>query len=650
MRIESTNPIVWRPAAETVAGSNLGRFMSLHGAANLGDLQRRSLDDPDWFWNAVIADLDIRFFEPYTNVLDVSRGVQWPHWCVGGGLNIAYNCIDKRANDLRPAIKWEGEDGARRELTYQQLAEDVNHAANGLRQLGIHRGDVVAIVMPMLPETAVAFFAIAKIGAVILPLFSGYGAEAIAARLNDAGAVCVVTCDGFWRRGRAIPLKSTVDAAVDRSPSVSRVIVVARGGMDCGWRPDRDVWWSDVVHDQPLECECERTRAEDPVMLIYTSGTTGRPKGTVHTHCGFPLKAAQDLSHAFDLKPQDTIFWITDLGWMMGPWELFGAALIGACVALYEGAVDYPEPQRLWRIVERHEATVLGVSPTLVRLLMRHGDADVGAASSTLRVLGSTGEPWDMKSWWWYFEQVGRSETPVINYAGGTEVSGGILGGNVISPIKPCAFAAPLPGIAADVVDDRGMSGVIPVGELVIRRPWIGMTRGFWRDPERYLQTYWSGVPDVWTHGDWAFVDPDGFWYLLGRSDDVVKVAGKRIGPAEVESVLTRHPQVAEAAVIGVPDDVKGSAIVCFCVLAGASAVSRDTLRELVVAAFGRSLTPKSIEYVDDLPKTRNGKVMRRVIRSAFLGTHEGDVSALENPDAVSRIRALGVSRALTSD
>ena len=377
-------------------------------------------------------------------------------------------------------------------------------------------------------------------------------------------------------------------------------------------------------------------------MLIYTSGTTGRPKGTVHTHCGFPIKAAQDLSHAFDLKPQDTIFWVSDLGWMMGPWMLTGAATIGATVVLYDGAVDHPGPERLWNIVARHDVSVLGVSPTLVRLLMRYKPPVTASQGSRLRVLGSTGEPWDDKSWRWYFENVGGSRLPVINYSGGTEISGGILGGNVLTPLKPCAFSGPLPGMDVDVVDENGDPVRDRVGELVIRKPWIGMSRGFWNDRDRYLEAYWKKIPGVWVHGDWAMVAEDGYWYITGRSDDTIKVAGKRIGPAEIESVLVQHPGVLEAAVIGVPDELKGQVLVCFCVTAEDVPFDRNSLRELLIAAFGRSLQPRAIHSVPELPRTRNGKVMRRIIRSAFLGEAEGDVSSLENPGAVAAIRALG--------
>ena len=624
-----------------IAASNLARFMAVFGAQDLEDLQRRSTEDPEWFWHAVIVDLDIRFYEPYSKVLDMSAGIQWPKWCVDGRLNIIHNCIDKRRDDDRPAIKWEGEDGSTLELSYRQLAQEVNRFANALRRLGVKKGDVVALFMPMLPETAIAMFAIAKIGGIVLPLFSGYGADALATRLVDSEAICLITCDGYQRRGRTIEMKKTADDAVERSPSVRHVVVVRRCGVTVGWRGERDRWWKEIVASESLECDSEQTAAEDSLMLIYTSGTTGRPKGTLHTHCGFPIKAAQDLSHGFDLKAQDTIFWVTDIGWMMGPWELFGATIIGATVVLYDGAFDYPDPERIWNLVKRHRVSVLGVSPTLIRLLMRHADRAVDLQNSALRILGSTGETWDLKSWRWFFEKVGGSCLPIINYSGGTEISGGILSGNVLTPMKPCAFAGPLPGMAADVVDESGTSVRNQVGELVIRGPWIGMSRGFWKDPERYLQTYWSKIKDVWVHGDWAAVDTQGFWYITGRSDDTIKVAGKRVGPAEVESLLVQHPGVVEAAVIGIPDELKGQAIVCFCVTS--TDIREESLTDLVVGAFGRSLRPLAINYVEELPRTRNGKVMRRVIRAAFLGEEEGDTSALENPNSVPPIRTLGI-------
>ena len=359
-------------------------------------------------------------------------------------------------------------------------------------------------------------------------------------------------------------------------------------------------------------------------MVIYTSGTTGKPKGAVHTHCGFPIKAAKDMALGLDLRREDTLYWMTDMGWMMGPWEVFGTLLLGATVLFYDGAPDYPGVDRLWQLVERHGVTALGVSPTLIRTLMQFGDEPPGRHDlSTLRLMASTGEPWNPAPWLWLFNTVGRGRCPIINYSGGTEISGGIVMGNVMLPLKPCAFSGPVPGMAADVVDDAGHSVRGAVGELVIREPWIGMTRGFWKDPERYLETYWSRFPDVWVHGDWAAVDADGLWYILGRSDDTIKVAGKRLGPAEVETVLVHHPAVVEAGAIGVPDELKGQALVVFCVLTPGAEPSdklASELRGLIVEEMGKPLAPKALYFVPDLPKTRNAKVMRRVLRAALPG------------------------------
>jgi acetyl-CoA synthetase len=460
-------------------------------------------------------------------------------------------------------------------------------------------------------------------------------------------------------------MKATADQAVAMTPTVQHVIVVSRVGVETSMA-GRDCRWSDLVGSESNVCEPVRTGADEPMMIIYTSGTTGRPKGAVHTHCGFPIKSAQDMLHCFDVQPNETMYWVSDMGWMMGPWEVAGMTLLGGTMVLYDGALDYPGPDRLWSIVERHRVNILGVSPTLIRSLMRHGEDPVRRHDlSSLRILGSTGEPWNPEPWRWFFAVVGGGKLPIINYSGGTEVSGGLVGGNVITPLKPAAFAGPPPGIAADVVDDQGRPVRNQVGELVVTQPWIGMTRGFWNDEERYLQTYWARFPDIWLHGDWAAIDDDGLWYILGRSDDTIKIAGKRLGPAEVESVLVDDPAVLEAAAIGVPDELKGQALVCFCVLRPGNDVEAglhpsttargalsevegqtrpalvDRLKALVASRLGKPLRPEAILFVRDLPKTRNAKVMRRVIRSAYLGEAPGDLSSLENPQAVEEIRRL---------
>jgi acetyl-CoA synthetase len=638
--------VVWRPSAEIIARSRLRKFMDRHGIGSLEELQRRSTEEIEWFWSAVLEELEIEFYQPYERILDTSRGIAWARWCCGGKMNIVHNCLDKWSATpvaLREAVRWEGENGDTRALTYEELNRHVCRLANTLRALGMRKGDAVAIFMPMMPESVAALFAVAKLGGIALPLFSGYGAAALAGRLRDSEARFLLTVDGFYRRGQSVLLKPAADEAVASSPSVERVLVLRRLGTPVPWSPGRDRWWHEETARHGDQAETVRTDAEDPLMILYTSGTTGRPKGALHTHCGFPIKAAQDLLFGFDLRREDVLYWVTDMGWMMGPWEVFGATLIGATMVLYEGALDFPGPDRLWSLVERHRVSILGISPTLIRSLMRHGAGPAEKHDlASLRILGSTGEPWNPDPWLWFFHTAGRGRLPIINYSGGTETSGGLVTGNVLTPLKPCAFSGAVPGIAADVVDEEGRSVRGEVGELVVRKPWIGMTRGFWKDPDRYFEAYWSRFPDVWVHGDWAAVDEDGLWYILGRSDDTIKIAGKRLGPAEVESVLVGHPAVSEAAAIGVPDPIKGQALVCFCVLKPGSEASeklREELSHRVAEQLGKPLKPDVVKFLDDLPKTRNAKIMRRIIRAAYLNQEPGDLSALENPRSVESVR-----------
>ncbi len=639
-------PIVWEPNPQWIADSNLQAFMDRHGIASYEELLRRSTADLDWFWRAVLDDLDIQFYTPYTQVVDLSRGIQFPRWCVGGKLNIVHNCLDKwqgTEREAQVALRYEGEEGQVRTLTYGELYREVCRCANALRALGLGKGDAIGLYMPMTPEIAIALLAIVKIGGIVLPLFSGYGPGAIVTRLNDAAAQAVFTADGFFRRGRTVAMKPTLDRALAEVPTVRHVIVARRAGLEVPWTRGRDHWWHELIPGQPHTAETERTDAEDVLMVIYTSGTTGRPKGAVHTHCGFPVKGAQDMRQPMDLKPGQVMYWMTDMGWMMGPWLVFGTLLNGATMLLYDGAPDYPEVDRVWALCERHGVHILGLSPVLVRALRPHGVAPLRDHDlSGLRAVGSTGSPWDPESWMWLFEHVLERRKPILNYTGGTEISGGILCGNFFRPLRPAAFSGPIPGMAADVVDEQGRSVRGEVGELVVRGPWIGMTRGFWRDPERYLETYWSRFPGVWVHGDFAAVDRDGLWYLLGRSDDTIKVAGKRLGPAEVESIVNAHPDVTESAAIGVPHPVKDNEVVVFVVLRPGVAPSealRRALEEQVVARLGKPLKPREVKFVRALPKTRNAKVMRRVIRAAYLGEPLGDVSSLEDPGTVDAIR-----------
>ncbi len=639
--------VVWTPDPDVVADSNLRRFIDRHDLADLSALRTRAASDVAWFWEAVLDDLDIEFYDPYDQIVDLSGGIERPAWCVNGSMNIVHNLLDKwqgtPAED-RTALRWEGEDGATRTLTYGELHRRVCRCANALRDLGLGRGDRIGLFMPMTPEIVIAFLAIAKIGGVLLPLFSGYGVGALVTRLQGAEADALFTADGFARRGRPIDMKETADEAVAQCPTVEHVIVHRHLGRDdTPMTTGRDRFWADFVAGHDPEAHTAHTGADDPVMVIYTSGTTGPPKGTVHTHCGFPIKGAQDMYHPMDLKPGETMYWMSDMGWMMGPWLVFGTLTVGATMVLYDGAPDHPDAGRLWQLVDDHEVTHLGVSPTLIRALKTHGDAPVRASDrSSLRAIGSTGSPWDPESWSWCFETVLDGEKPILNYSGGTEIAGGILCGNFLEPLKPAAFSGPVPGMDADVVDEDGTPVREEVGELVLRAPWIGMTRGFWGDDDRYHDAYWDRLDDVWVHGDFAAVDEDGLWYILGRSDDTINVAGKRLGPAEIEALLNAHGAVAESAAIGVPHDVKGSEIVAFVVLEpdhDETAALREELMQGVVDEMGKPLKPREIRFADALPKTRNAKVMRRVIRAAYLGEELGDTSSLEDPGTVDAIQ-----------
>jgi acetyl-CoA synthetase len=585
--------VSWRPSPEYVDGSNLRRFMDRHALATYDDLLRWATEDVARFWDAVSTDLNLEWYTPYQSVLDLSRGIEWPRWWTGGQFNYVHNALDKHAaspHKEKLAIVYEGEAGQVTHLTYAQLYAEVNRCANALRKLGIGKGDRVGLFLPMVPEVVIAQLALGKLGAIYTPIFSGFGADAVAARLQDCSARLLITCDGFSRRGKLVEAKEVADAAVAQSPTIEHVLVVRRADRgDTPFKPGRDLWWHDTVPPESDEFETLRTDPEDPYLIIYTSGTTGRPKGILHVHGGFPIKGTQDMAHLFDVRPSDRVLWLTDMGWMMGPWLIGGSLMLGATAVIYDGTPDYPNPDRVWDMVERHRVSVLGIAPTAIRALMRAGDDWVTRHDlSSLRVLGSSGEPWNPGPWRWFQSLVGGGQCPIINYSGGTEISGGIVGCTVVTPQKPTSFSGPVPGMDADVVDDQGRPVRGAVGELVVRQAWPGMSRGFWQEPERYLETYWSRLPGVWVHGDWALIDDEGYWYILGRSDDTIKVAGKRLGPAEVESAAVSHPGVSEAAAIGVPDPLKGEKVVVFCV-ARPGYASVETLAEEVAAVVGQA-------------------------------------------------------------
>jgi acetyl-CoA synthetase len=641
--------VVWRPDSELLRTSNVARFMAAEHLESFERLVARSIDEPEWFWDAVVRFCDFDFATPYAHVLDVSDGIPFAKWFTGATGNLARTCIDRRADDpataREHAVVWEGEEGAVRELSYAELRSLTDRIANGLAARGVGPGDAVGLFLPMVPETVAALFAVAKLGALFLPIFSGYGADAVAIRLEDANAVALVTADGFLRRGRTVAMKETADAAVAQVPTVHTVVVVPRMRRDdVPMTAGRDVMLDDLVAGAADRFDAALVPSEHPLFVAYTSGTTGRPKGAVHVHAGFGVKIIEEVVFQMDLRPGERLFWLTDIGWIMGQWEIVGTLGGGGTVVLYDGAPDHPGPDRLWELVARHGVAILGVSPTLVRALMAHGDAPVRAHDlSRLRILASTGEPWNEAPWRWYFDVVGGGRCPVINISGGTEVGACFLSPHVVQPLSPCSLGGPALGMAVDVFDESGRSVRGEVGELVCTKPWPGMTRGLWHDRERYLETYWSRWPDVWWHGDFASVSEDGQWFLHGRSDDTIKVAGKRLGPAEVETVLVADPAVLEAAAVGVPDDVKGEALWVFVVPAPGVAVDgelRERLRALVAEHLGPAFRPQQVRITTALPKTRSAKVLRRAIRAVASGAPPGDLSGLEDPAALDAIAA----------
>ncbi|MHA4849724.1 AMP-binding protein [Rhodococcus sp. MSC1_016] len=598
-------------------------------AAAVAELGRRAVADPEWFWREALADLDVAFSVPFDRVLDESEGKEFPRWFPGGRINVAeLAALRHSRGDLagKTAVVYEGDGGARRTLTFAELAAEVSRFAAHLAGLGVRRGDRVVLFMPVVPEAAVAFLAIAMIGAVAVPTFSGYAPDALATRLQDSDAVLLVTADGTTRRDKVVEMKATADAALAQAPTVRSVVVVRHLGTDVPMQEGRDVYYDELAAD-PEPVPTAETESNDPLAIVYTSGTTGRPKGIVHSHGGFAAKTAVDFAYGFDVHADDVVSWITDLGWLVGPMLMTGPLQLGATIVMIEGLPTHPTPNRMWEIVNRNGVTVQGIAPTAARALKAAGDGSA-PAMPTLKTFVSTGEAWDEPTWWWLFDEVGGRERAIVNYSGGTEVGGGILVGYPFLPAAPAAFTGPLPGVDAAVLDDDGKPVVGQIGELAVLNTFPGMTHAFWQDRNRYLDTYWSRWDGVWVHGDLASVDDAGMWRIHGRSDDTIKLSGRRVGPAEIEAALLRDNRITEVAVIGVPDEMRGQRAVAFAVLR-ADGVDNEDLQATALANAGKSFAPE-VYAVPTLPKTKNGKIMRRAIRSRFIGAPIGDMSSLD--------------------
>jgi len=656
---EGIDEVVYEPQQEFVERSNVYQFMQTYGIDGFEELHERTVRETegvdasglDWFWDEIVDHLGLEFYEDYDQVRDASDGPQFTDWYVGGRLNIAHNTVDRHASPDSPtrnrvACIWEGEPGDVREVTYHELHRQTNKVANALEERGIETGDTVGLYMPMVPEVISILYGCFKVGAIAVPIFSGFGVDATATRIADAECSVLFTGDGFYRRGSKIRLKESADEAIAQAGHVEHTIVYDRlgSGDALPWEEPRDEWWADAVESQDDSYETKSLPSQQESMLLYSSGTTGKPKGIVHSHAGGLVQPAKEIYFAMDHKPSDRFFWVSDIGWMMGPWTLIGNHAFGGTVFIYEGAPDHPDPDRFWEMIDRHGLTVFGISPTAIRALQKEGDEWLeGHDLSTLRVLGSTGEPWDPESWLWFHDRVGRGEAPIMNISGGTEIFGCFLQPLPIHSLKPGTLGGPALGMDVDIVDANGESvaDAHERGYLVAKSSCPSMTRSLWGGDERYLNEYWSRFEDMWDHGDWAQKDQDGFWFLHGRADDVLNVAGRKVGPAEVEGALIEHEAVNAAATIGAPDDTTGTAVVAYVILEPGYEESenlREELHQQVGEKLGKPFRPREVLFVDEFPKTQSGKIVRRIIQGVYTDEDLGDLSSIENPETIDEI------------
>ncbi len=643
--------IIWKPTKEYVLGSHIKGFMDHWEIKTHQALYEKSINDIKWFWPAAMDYLGVQWHRRYDTVLDLngSRSFERTRWFIGGKLSMAYHCLDRHAMNPyaanRLAFVWEAEDGRVEKWTYLELYKAANQCANALRTLGVRRGVTVGFYMPMIPELLVAFWACMKLGAPLIPIFSGFGAKPLAVRLADAKARVLLTADVGFYKARAIPLKATCDEAAKGAPSLRHILVVRRQeDPRMSWTPGRDIWWHDLVPKQSQVFKTVVLDAEDLAMILYSSGTTGKPKGTLHRVAGVFSQVVKELGFHFDVKPDSRFYWITNIGWMMGPWQVMGVQHFGGCYLIYEGNPLYPNHERVLDMVTRHGLTHLGLSPTYARSLRTKGEDWITKYDlSSLKFLGSTGEPFDQETYMWVFQHLGQGRMPIINISGGTEMCGCLVSPSPLTPLKPCSVGTHGLGMAIGIADDEGKLIDVGKGHLVLLKPAPSLTRGFLGDWQRYIDTYfsWKQNPNVWYHGDYIKRDQEGQLTLHGRSDDTINVAGVRTGAGEIEDALMDHEAVRESAVIGVPDDLKGSAIVCFVILRSRYEPSdqlRTDITQHVARIMGKNLRPRAVEIVPDLPRTRSMKIVRRAIQKKYLGEDPGDLASVENPAALDYI------------
>ncbi len=630
--------IIWQPSKELIENSKLTKFIQHCKLKNYDELEKKSFSDPGWLWDSVIKFSDLKFYKPYSKILDDSKGIPWTRWCIEGKTNIVLNCIDRHKDKKffkNTFIYAEREDGKESSITYEEFEKQISKVGNTLKINGFKKGDVIALYMPQFIETYIAYFAILKIGCVVLPLFSGYGSKAVIERLNIAKAKGIFTVEKTFRKAKEIRMFDQIKNELDQVISLEKIFLLGKekGKKIFNWENFQNV--SDNL-------KTEETDAEDPAIIHFTSGTTGKPKGCVYTHIGLVAKMSFDEGVLADFRQTDIHLCMADMGWMVGSKSATIASAHGAQMVIAEGVPDFPDEVRFWKLIEKYKVSWTELSPALIRAQMIKNeklfkDLDL----SSLRMICTGGEPWTEKPWKWLFQVIGKSKVPIMNSAGGTEVSGSILHCCLHRPFKVGSFNAPIPGMSADILNLDGQKvSTNEMGELVMRKSSIGLTKSLWNDDKRYIDNYWSVIKDYWVHGDLASRDADGHWYLHGRSDDTIKVSGKRIGPSELESVIVKSGKTKEVAAVGIPDENKGSKIILFIVPAENNDQKESFFEDLVIKDLGKSFKPDKVIFVKDLPKTRNMKIMRRVIKSCLANQDPGDLSTLLNPESIEEIRS----------
>jgi len=619
--------------------------MKKHNITSLDELSIKSKNNLEWFWESVDKDIGIIWDEPYTKTLDMSNGIAWSKWFVNGKTNIYKSSVEKFAKQTPNKIAYHfiSENGIETKLSYFELDSKVSKLANGLKSLGIKKGDIIAIYLPMIAEAIVSILAAAKIGAIQTIIFSGYSSESLQIRLQDCHAKILLTSDGFNRKGKSVSQKTTIESAIIDT-DIEKIIMVSYMGIDQYKKSKKIQFYDELISTQSDSCDTEIMDSEDPLFILYTSGTTGKPKGVIHTHGGFSVFAGHQASYLVDIHQNDTLFWPADVGWITGlVWNVYGLLIMGASAIIYDGALDYPTEDRIWQILSKHKATIFGISPTAVRLFKKNNTQPLKKYSlDKLRNIPTTGEPLDEDSWWWLFEKVGNKKIPIMNLSGGTEIGGAMLSVFPGMKLKPSTVGIPVPGMNLDIVDDDGNSVREKNGYLVIKSPWPAMTRGLLHDDDRYIKTYWSRFENIWFHGDYVFADSDNLWYMHGRTDDVINVSGHRMSTSEIEHIVISHKKISDAASISIPDAITGEAIVVFFVADKKKYTNLEfEVIEHISNRIGKIAKPKHVFQLSDLPKTSTGKIMRRLLKTKLMGEELGDLSSLENPDILEEISKL---------